>query len=127
MDLKLGQNELAERIEKLKQVLTFVQESLVDLLEVLNLGDTFTAKAVAGQILQRIRDIPELKESQEVQMPESVEEFLRFQPTLLKSLAEMLQELLQAVRSSDLEAAQGIARQLEGLIKEEPFLDFTED
>jgi len=125
--LKRGSEEAAEQLEKLRQALGFVQEGLADLLEVLDLGDVFTAKAVAAQILQRIRDIPELKERQKAQLPESVEEFLKFQPIALKSLAQMLHELLQAIRSSDLEVAQGVAKQLEGLIKEEPLLDFTED
>lgn len=125
--MKRGSEEAAEQLEKLRQALGFVQEGLADLLEVLDLGDVFTAKAVAAQILQRIRDIPELKERQKAQLPESVEEFLKFQPIALKSLAQMLHELLQAIRSSDLEVAQGVAKQLEGLIKEEPLLDFTED
>lgn len=122
-----GPEEVVERLEKLKQALAFVQEGLTDLLEVLDLGDVFTAKAVAAQMLQRIGDIPELKERQKAQLPESVEEFLKFQPIALKSLAQLLHELLQAIGSSDLEVAQGIAKQLEGLIKEEPLLDFTED
>lgn len=127
MDLKRGRDEAAERLEKLKQALAFVQGGLTDLLEVLDLGDVFTAKAVAAQMLQRIRDIPEVKERQKAQLPESVEELLQFQPIALKSLAQLLHELLEAIRSSDLGVAQGVAKQLEGLMKEEPFLDFTED
>lgn len=125
--MKSSPDGARERPEKLKRTLGFVQEGLVDLLEVLNLGDVFTAKAVAAQMLDRIRDIPELRERQKVPVPEDVEEFLKFQPIALKALAEMLHELLQAIRSLDLEVAQGIAKQLEGLIREEPFLDFTED
>jgi hypothetical protein len=126
MDLKRSSDEGVEEVKKLKQTLGFVQEGLVDLLEVLNLGDVFTAKAVAVQMVERIRDIPKLKERQKAQVPENVQEFLEFQPVVLKSLAPILHRLLRAMRSSDFQAAQAIARQLEGLIKEEPFLDFTE-
>lgn len=127
MDLTRGPNGATERLEELKQALGFIQESLVDLLEVLDLGDVFTAKAVAAQALEKIRDIPELKNRQEVQLPDNVAEFLKLQPTALRSLAQMLHELLRVIRCSDLELAQGIAKQLEGFIREEPFLDFTED
>ena len=86
-----------------------------------------TAKAVAAQMLEKIEAIPELKEEGKIQLPESLEEFLKFRPLALKSLAQMLHEPLGAIRASDLEVAQGIAKQLEGFIQEEPFLDFTED
>lgn len=127
MDLKGNSHQLAERLEELKRTLSCLQEGLVDLLEVLNLGDIFTAKAVAAQMLEKIEAIPELKKGEKIQVPESLEEFLKFQPLALKSLAQMLHELLGAIRASDLEVAQGIAKQLEGFIQEEPFLDFTED
>jgi hypothetical protein len=127
MDLKGNSHQLAERLEELKRTLSCLQEGLVDLLEVLNLGDVFTAKAVAAQMLEKIEAMPELKEEEKIRLPESLEEFLKFQPVALKSLAQMLHELLGAIRASDLEVAQGIAKQLEGFIQEEPFLDFTED
>jgi polyhydroxyalkanoate synthesis regulator phasin len=127
MDLKGDSQRLTERLEELKRAVICLQEELVDLLEVLNLGDVFTAKAVAAQMLNTIKAIPELKGEQKIQLPENLEELLKFQPVALKSLAQMLHELLGAIRVSDLEVAQGIAKQLEGFIKEEPFLDFTED
>jgi len=82
---------------------------------------------VAAQMLEKIEAIPELKEEGKIQLPESLEEFLKFRPLALESLAQMLHEPLGAIRASDLEVAQGIAKQLEGFIQEEPFLDFTED
>ena len=127
MDLKGNSHQLAEGPEELKRTFSCLQEGLVDVLEVLNLGDVFTAKAVAAQMLEKIEGVPELKEEGKIQLPESLEEFLKFRPLALKSLAQMLHELLGAIRASDLEVAQAIAKQFEGFIQEEPFLDFTED
>lgn len=114
-----------EQVEDLKRILSLVKEALVDQLEVLDVGDCFTAKQVAAQMLRKIQRVL-ASQAASKKIPKTVDELIKLQLGSFTALSKLVHQLLAALEARDIEIAERIAQEIRALLREESFLDLSD-